>query len=107
MWLFLRTEVLLFAGLFCAYAVYPSNHPEVFVWASKYLDVRMGGVNTIILLLSSFTAALAVRNAQLKRRAATSLCLVLTLAGAAGFLVVKYFEYSAKFQHGTLWGLRY
>ncbi len=107
MWLFLATEVLLFAGLFCAYTVYRGNHPEVFHHASLFLDTKLGALNTVILLLSSFTAAWAVRAAQLRQIAKLKLLLVLTLAGAVGFLVVKYVEYSAKFEHGLLWGLRY
>ena len=38
MWLFLATEVLLFGGLFCAYAIYRTNHPEVFIYAHQFLD---------------------------------------------------------------------
>ena len=51
MWLFLATEVLLFGGLFCAYAVFRGNHPEMFEYGSRYLDVTMGATNTIILIL--------------------------------------------------------
>ena len=69
MWLFLATEILLFGGLFCAYAVYRSNHPEIFIYAHRYLDRNLGAVNTAILLASSFTMAWAVRAAQLGRAA--------------------------------------
>ncbi|MFO7315310.1 heme-copper oxidase subunit III, partial [Rhodothermus marinus] len=65
MWLFLVTEILLFSGMFVAYAVYRVWHPEVFQAASKLLDWRLGGLNTIVLLTSSFTVALAVHYAQL------------------------------------------
>lgn len=107
MWLFLATEVLLFAGLFCAYAVYRSNHPEVFLNGEKYLSKMWGGINTIILLLSSFTVALAVRAASMGDRSKTVLFLALTVVGALGFLGVKTVEYSDKFAHGTLWGAKY
>lgn len=107
MWLFLATEVLLFAGLFCAYAVYRSNHPEVFLNGEKYLSKVWGGVNTIILLLSSFTVALAVRAASMGDRKKTVLFLALTVVGALGFLGVKTVEYRDKFAHGTLWGAKY
>ena len=65
MWLFLATEVLMFGGLFCAYAIYRGNHPEIFAYGSQFLDVRWGAINTIVLIGSSFTMALAVRAAQL------------------------------------------
>ena len=64
-WLFLTTEILLFSGLFCAYAVYRANHPEVFIWAHAYLDKTLGALNTIVLIFSSFTMAWAVRAAQM------------------------------------------
>ena len=61
MWLFLTTEVLLFAGIFCAYAVFRMMHPEAWSNGSHHLDWRFGAANTVILLLSSWTAASAVR----------------------------------------------
>ena len=45
MWLFLATELLLFGGLFAAYAVFRYNHPAMFSWGSQFLDVRYGGVD--------------------------------------------------------------
>ena len=60
MWLFLATEILLFSGLFCAYAVYRANHPEVFEYAHRYLSRPLGALNTMVLIFSSFTMAAAV-----------------------------------------------
>lgn len=97
MWLFLVTEVMMFGGLFCAYALYRANHPDIFAYAHGFLDWKMGGINTAILLASSFTMALAVRAAQLGQQKALILLLVLTLGGGFGFLVIKYFEYTSKF----------
>lgn len=65
MWLFLVTEVLFFGGLFVAYAVFRTLHPEVFVNSAQLLDTRLGAINTVILLLSSLTMAWAVRCSQL------------------------------------------
>jgi cytochrome c oxidase subunit 3 len=107
MWLFLATEILLFGGLFCVYAVYRSNHPEVFAFGHQFLDTRLGALNTVILICSSFTVAWAVRAAQLKQIGLLRLMLALTLACAASFLGVKYVEYSHKWQHGLLWASRY
>lgn len=59
-WLFLTTEVLLFSGLFCGYAVYRANHPEIFVYAHLYLSKPLGTLNTLVLIFSSFTMASAV-----------------------------------------------
>jgi cytochrome c oxidase subunit 3 len=104
MWLFLATEILFFGGLFCAYALYRAYHPEIF-WAGHiHLDTTMGAVNTVILLASSFTMALAVRAAQLSQQKLLVTMLSLTLAGGIGFMVVKFFEYKSKWDHGYLPG---
>ena len=104
MWLFLATEVLFFGGLFVAYAILRMRHPEVFSYASHYLNTLMGGVNTCVLILSSLTMAMAVRFAQTNRKNAMLVCLVLTFAGACGFMVIKYFEYSHKIHEHLVWG---
>jgi len=107
MWLFLATEILLFGGLFCAYAVYRSTHPEIFIWAHHLLDTKLGAINTVILLTSSLTMAWAVRCAQLGQRRLLVVLLSLTLLGGFGFLGIKYVEYSSKYRHGLLWGKHY
>lgn len=107
MWVFLAQEVLFFSGLFCAYAIYRANHPEVFQYAHHFLDTTMGALNTIILLTSSLTAAWAVRSAQLNNRKGLVINLVLTTLFACGFLVVKYFEYGHKIHEGLLPGALY
>ncbi len=107
MWIFLVTEVLLFSGLFCAYAVYRANHPEIFFYGHRFLDANLGALNTIILICSSFTMAWAVRAAQLGQRRLLMTLLALTLVLAGGFLGVKSIEYNAKWKHGLLWGKRF
>ncbi len=107
MWLFLVTEILLFGGLFCAYAVYRHNHPEIFTYAHQFLDKSLGGFNTIVLIVSSLTMAMAVRAAQLGQRRLLTTCLALTLACAFLFLGVKFVEYEHKWKHGLLWGKNY
>jgi cytochrome c oxidase subunit 3 len=111
MWLFLVTEVLLFSGLFVAYTIIKGVNPEMWAEASKQLDVTMGAVNTVVLITSSFTVALAVRASQLNERGERNkqivglLAVTILLAGV--FLVVKYFEYSHKIHAGLLPGLHY
>ncbi len=107
MWLFLATEIMLFGGLFVAYAVYRSNHPEIFIYAHQYLDKILGGINTMVLLASSFTMAWAVRAAQLGQKKLLVFLLGLTFLGGCGFLGIKYVEYSHKWKEGLLWGTRY
>ncbi len=109
MWLFLATEILLFGGLFCAYAVYRALHPEIFYYAyhHEYLSVFWGSVNTAVLLCSSFTMAAGVWAAQKGHQRMLVWMLVLTLLGAFGFMGIKYIEYKHKWEHGLRWGTGY
>jgi cytochrome c oxidase subunit 3 len=104
MWAFLGQELLFFSGLFVAYGTYRSWYPEVFAQCSAQLDRTMGMTNTLVLLFSSLTAALAVRSAQLGKKNETSILLIITIACAFIFLGVKYFEYHHKFEAGLLPG---
>lgn len=104
MWAFLVQELLFFSGLFVAYGVYRTWYPEMFRAASHQLDKIMGATNTIVLLFSSFTAAMAVRSSQLGKKKATGNYLLVTIACACVFLVIKYFEYQHKFHAGLLPG---
>jgi len=107
MWLFLATEFLLFGGLFCLYAVFRSNDPELFRYGSKFLQLRWGFINTLVLILSSMTMALCVYFAQTNRRWPLALCLLLTIAGGGTFMGIKYIEYSHKFHENLVWGVTF
>ncbi|NUQ61618.1 MAG: cytochrome c oxidase subunit 3 family protein [Pirellulales bacterium] len=107
MWIFLLTEILLFGGLFCAYAVYRANHPEIFIYAHHFLDKNLGAINTAVLIFSSFTMAWGVRCAQLNQRKLLMVMLSLTLLCACGFLGIKYVEYKHKWEDGLLWAGKY
>lgn len=96
-WLFLCTEVLMFGGLFVAYAIFSRKFPEVFAEGAKFLDWRYGTVNTVLLLLSSLTIALAVHFLQKNNTRAAVINLAITLVCGLGFMTVKYLEYSHKF----------
>ncbi len=103
-WLFLVTEVLLFGGMFLAFAVFRSWHGEAFAEAHRHLDKVLGSINTVALITSSFTMALAVRASQRGAKRETVALLAATLALALVFLVIKFFEYRHKFEHGLLPG---
>lgn len=107
MWLFMVQEVMFFAALFGAYAVYRYLYPEAFALGSAQLDIKLGAINTIILLLSSFTIVLAVRSAEMGKRGGTMLWLVGTMVFGGAFLVIKYFEYAAKFDHHLVPGAHF
>jgi cytochrome c oxidase subunit 3 len=109
MWLFLATEVLLFSGFFCAYFVYRMLHYETWRTNShKYLDWEIGAANTVVLLLSSFTIVLAIRELQLARKWRAFIYLGITNLCAVFFLVVKLgWEYYPKWKDGKLPGAHF
>jgi cytochrome c oxidase subunit 3 len=104
MWLFLVQEVMFFGGLFLTYFLYRWRDPDAFAAGSHDLSIGLGGFNTVVLIASSLTMALAVRSAQTSRRRPLVGWLVATGVLGLTFLVVKYFEYSAKWEHHLIPG---
>src|SRR5262249_1495628 len=102
MWLFLVTEILLFGGLFVAYSMFRGLYPETFHESAKELNKWLGATNTVVLLFSSLTMALAVNQAQRNKKGTSSLLLIITLLCGATFMCIKYVEYSHKFHEGLL-----
>lgn len=106
-WVFLLTEILFFSGLFCAYVIYRALHPEIFQFGAQFLNVKLGAINTIVLICSSLTAAWAVRNAQLNQQKWLKINLIITLLCAFAFLGIKAVEYEHKIHEGHLPGVLY
>ena len=104
MWTFLITEVMFFGALFTAYVVYRNMYPEAFMLASSQLDWFWGGFNTLVLIVSSLTMAMAIRCAQTAKKNLMLLNIVLTMLLGVTFLVVKYVEYKAKWDHHLMPG---
>ena len=104
MWLFLFTELLLFGGLFILYSVYLARYPQQFSTGGRQLDLVFGATNTVVLLTSSLSAAMAVTAVKRGERRLTLALLSGTLGCAAMFLVIKYLEWSAKIGHGIFPG---
>jgi cytochrome c oxidase subunit III len=100
MWLFIFTEILLFGGLFLVYAVYRFKNPVAFHLAAEELSVKIGTINTVILLVSSMTIAMSISATQLGQKKRSAILISITLLLALSFLVNKYFEWSGKFGHG-------
>ncbi len=104
MWLFIFTELILFSGLFVVFSVFRYKYSEAFSIAGKELDVTLGTINSIILLFSGMTmgtAFLATRNGDKKLSLGM---LFLTVVLGLVFLIIKYFEWVAKFSHGLFPG---
>jgi cytochrome c oxidase subunit III len=107
MWVFLATELMLFGGLFTAYAVYRYVYSAVFQEASRHLHAELGAINTAVLILSSLMVALAIHSAQVGGRRSTALLLGLTLALGTAFLVIKGFEYLTDYREALVPGLNF
>src|SRR6476469_5555929 len=90
MWTFLVTEVMFFGALFLSYVLYRWAYQPDFYLAHKNLSVLFGGINTTMLLLSSFTMVLAVHYAQLRDKMKVLANLGATILLAAGFLFIKF-----------------
>jgi cytochrome c oxidase subunit 3 len=104
MWLFLGTEVLLFAGLFLGYTVYRHFYYEAFHQASRHLDLWAGTTNTIVLITSSLSVALAYHAIKQNKTKQCAGLLIFTILCALAFLCIKAIEYKHKFEEGALPG---
>ena len=100
MWLFLFTEILLFGGLFLLYSAYRARYPLDFHHGGQHLNTFIGIANTVILLTSSLTVAVAVSAMQKGNRKLTMACLGITIACALMFLVNKYIEWTGEIRQG-------
>lgn len=99
MWTFLVTEIMFFGALFLTYTLYRMKFQPDWFAAHEQLNWKMGGLNTVILLFSSFAVAMAVHCAQKNQVKQQLAWLWGTIVCAFGFLVVKFFEYSSKLEH--------
>jgi len=104
MWMFLCTEILFFGGVLCAYWVYRVMYPEAWAAGAHLQQTAWGATNTIVLIVSSLTMALAVRAAQLGKRGQQLVFLFLTLIFGTAFLVVKGIEYHRHWEEGLFPG---
>ena len=98
-WLFLASEVMLFGGLFSSYILLRVGATE---WplGSTILNVPLATLNTSVLITSSVTMVMSWASLKMKNLSKYKLYMGLTVALGFVFLIVKYFEYSAKFSHG-------
>lgn len=102
MWMFLVQEIMFFGGLFTAYLVFRSRYPMAFAAGSNHLDAFWGGLNTIVLIVSSLTMALTVYYAQKGNRQLQVILIILTMIFGAVFLGVKAIEYTGKYNDGIV-----
>ncbi|SMB28560.1 Cytochrome C oxidase subunit III [Sterolibacterium denitrificans] len=99
-WIFIWSELLVFALFFIGYAVVRTYNIEEFVTYQDTLDRTSGAINTALLLTASWFVARAVAAIRVGRSALSANFLMAGIVCGGGFLVVKMFEYSAKFAQG-------
>lgn len=107
MWVFLATEALLFGSLFVAVGVYWIQYREAVEAVSVKLNWKIGGLNTLVLLLSSFTMALAVHSARTANSRRVAWLLVATGLIGGVFLALKGLEYAIDFEEDLVPGPRF
>ena len=107
MWLFIGQEILFFSGLFMAYIAYRWLYPDTWLSGADALNKTMGTANTVVLLTSSLTMVLAIRELQVDRIRASIRYILATVVLGVVFLGVKSVEYAHKFEEGILPGLHY
>lgn len=103
-WVFLMTEILMFGGLFVGYIIYHQKYPETFHAGAKFLDWKLGTLNTVVLIFSSLTMALSIYYAQINKKKLVLLNLYVTFICGLVFMGVKSIEYAHKFHDGLLPG---
>jgi cytochrome c oxidase subunit 3 len=99
MWLFLVTEIMFFGGMFATYLVYRISYFNAWVAGSQTMEIKLGAINTAVLICSSLTMVMAVHSAKLANRKLTGLFLVLTLLLGFTFLGIKAVEYHGHWVH--------
>lgn len=107
MWVFLGSEILLFAGFFALYAAYRTMYAADFVEAIRHNTLWHGSINTLVLITSSLTVAMSVHFVRLNRHGAAAILLAVTLLFGAVFLGIKVLEYRDHFAHGIYPGRHY
>jgi len=99
MWIFLVTEVMFFGGIMLAYAINRHTYYHAYAMGSNTLSLKLGTINTLVLLASSFTMAMGVWSAQTGKQKLLPVFLSLTILLGFIFFGVKYVEYAQKFHH--------
>jgi len=98
-WLFLASEVMLFGALFSSLILLRISSLE---WphGTEYLNVPLATLNTMVLITSSVTAVMAWASLKVNDWAKHRMYLAATLLCGFGFMIIKYIEYTSKFEHG-------
>ena len=107
MWVFIAQEILFFGGIFLAYTINRHAYPTAFGVGGNMLNLPLGAANTVVLIASSLTMAMAVWAASTSKKKLIPLFLIATLVLGCVFLGVKVKEYKDKFDHHLIPGYHF
>ena len=99
-WIIIFLELITFGMALVAFVYDGTKDYETFHQSKLQLNTALGLVNTVFLLTSGYFMAKAVHEFEAKNISKASLYLKITALGGLLFIVVKFFEYSAKIEHG-------
>lgn len=99
-WIFIIGELMMFGAFFIAYIIYRAGDVALYNESQQLLNSTLGALNTLFLVTSSWAVMLAVKSAQRNRHKVGQWQLLAAILFAIAFMVVKYFEYSAKLNAG-------
>jgi len=100
-WLFLASEIMLFGALFSSYIILRAGDPNWMLHVKEaHLNIPLATINTAVLILSSVTFVMSWVSLKLKDLDKFKIYMGITLLCSVIFLVIKYFEYTAKFDAG-------
>lgn len=107
MWVFLASEMLLFAGLFALYGAYYAHYTEAFHIAAQHNTLWWGTANTVVLITSSLTVALSIWATRVSKPRLALALVIATIALGLAFLGIKLWEYVIHAHEGLLPGFYY
>ena len=99
-WLFLFTELMLFGAMFLVFCFFFYRHSGNFVIASGNLNLILGGINTIVLLISTYFMGMSLLNIKQNNIEKSKKMIYITIVLSIIFLTIKYFEWMAEIHHG-------
>jgi len=99
-WVFIAADMAMFSVLFVSFMLERMKSPALFEQSRRALDVNFGGINTLILLTSSWFVCLAVDAAKHDQLPQVPHRLAAALLCGLAFVGSKAFEYTKKLSSG-------
>jgi len=99
-WVFIAADMAMFGLLFVSFMLDRQKNLPLFERSRHTLDANVGGVNTLILLTSSWFVVLALDAAKRSRSRQLARYLAVAMACGGAFTVSKALEYTKKLSSG-------